>query len=95
MAPTTLTAMAQGTRKAVYNVDLGFQTKILHGKGGLGIVISDVFNMQSTGWNISAPSDFNLVRTMKVDTRAVFVTFAYSFANIFKESLLENHFSND
>ncbi|MFD3274677.1 TonB-dependent receptor domain-containing protein [Aquirufa echingensis] len=89
------TAMAQGTRKAVYNVDLGFQTKILHGKGGLGIVLSDVFNMQSTGWNISAPSDFNLVRTMKVDTRSVFITFAYSFANIFKESLLENQFSND
>jgi outer membrane receptor protein involved in Fe transport len=89
------TAMAQGTRKAVYNVDIGFQTKVLKGKGALGVVLSDIFNMQSTGWNITSPSNFNLVRTMKVDTRAVFITFAYSFANIFKESLLENQFSND
>ncbi|MFD3293515.1 TonB-dependent receptor [Aquirufa sp. KTFRIE-69F] len=88
------TAMAQGTRMAVYNVDLGFQTKILKGKGGLGIVISDVFNMQSSGWDLSA-ANFALNRKMKVDTRAVFVTFAYSFANIFKESLLDNLFSNN
>ncbi|MFA9197981.1 MAG: TonB-dependent receptor domain-containing protein [Aquirufa sp.] len=88
------TAMAQGTRMAVYNVDLGFQTKILKGKGGLGIVISDVFNMQSSGWDLSS-ANFALNRKMKVDTRAVFVTFAYSFANIFKESLLDNLFSNN
>jgi outer membrane receptor protein involved in Fe transport len=88
------TAMAQGTRMAVYNVDLGFQTKILKGKGGIGIVISDVFNMQSSGWDLSA-ANFALNRKMKVDTRAVFVTFAYSFANIFKESLLDNLFSNN
>jgi hypothetical protein len=31
----------------------------------------------------------------QVDTRAIFVTFAYSFANVFKESLLDNLFSND
>ena len=88
------TAMPQGTRMSVYNVDLGFQTKILKGKGGLGIVISDVFNMQKSG-NIASASNFQLERTFKVDTRAVFITFAYSFANIFKESLLENQFSND
>ena len=79
---------------SVYNVDLGFQTKILKGKGGLGIVISDVFNMQKSG-NIASASNFQLERTFNVDTRAVFITFAYSFANIFKESLLENQFSND
>jgi outer membrane receptor protein involved in Fe transport len=89
------TAMAQGTRIAVYNVDLGFQMKILKGKGGLGIVVSDIFNMQSSGWDLYSPSNFALRRTMKVDTRAVFVTFAYSFANIFKESLLDNLFSNN
>jgi len=88
------TAMPQGTRMSVYNVDLGFQTKILKGKGGLGIVISDIFNMQKSG-NIASASNFQLERTFKVDTRAVFITFAYSFANIFKESLLENQFSND
>jgi hypothetical protein len=88
------TAMPQGTRMSVYNVDLGFQTKILKGKGGLGIVISDIFNMQKSG-NIASAPNFQLERTFKVDTRAVFITFAYSFANIFKESLLENQFSND
>lgn len=88
------TAMPQGTRMAVYNVDLGFQTKILKGKGGLGIVISDIFNMQSSG-NMASASNFSLERTFKVDTRAIFVTFAYSFANVFKESLLDNLFSND
>ena len=88
------TAMPQGTRMSVYNIDLGFQTKVLKGKGGLGIVISDIFNMQKSG-NIASASNFQLERTFKVDTRAVFITFAYSFANIFKESLLENQFSND
>ena len=88
------TAMAQGTRMAVYNMDLGFQTKVLKGKGGIGIVISDIFNMQSSGWDLST-ANFALNRKMKVDTRALFVTFAYSFANIFKESLLDNLFSNN
>ena len=88
------TAMPQGTRMSVYNIDLGFQTKVLKGKGGLGIVISDIFNMQKSG-NIASASNFQLERTFKVDTRAIFITFAYSFANIFKESLLENQFSND
>jgi outer membrane receptor protein involved in Fe transport len=88
------TAMPQGTRMAVYNIDLGFQTKVLKGKGALGVVLSDIFNMQSSG-NTAIASNFSLERTMKVDTRAVFVTFAYSFANVFKESLLDNLFSND
>ncbi len=88
------TAMPQGTRMAIYNIDLGFQTKIMKGKGGLGVVVSDIFNMQNSG-NIASASNFNLARTFKVDTRAIFVTFAYSFSNIFKESLLDNLFSND
>jgi len=87
-------AMPQGTRMAVYNIDLGFQTKILKGKGGLGIVLSDIFNMQNSG-NIASASNFHLERTFKVDTRALFITFAYSFTNVFKESLLDNLFSND
>ena len=86
--------MPQGTRIAIYNIDLGFQTKIMKGKGGLGVVVSDIFNMQNSG-NLASASNFNLARTFKVDTRAIFVTFAYSFSNIFKESLLDNLFSND
>jgi outer membrane receptor protein involved in Fe transport len=88
------TAMPQGTRMAIYNIDLGFQTKIMKGKGGLGVVLSDIFNMQNSG-NQASASNFNLTRSFKVDTRAVFVTFAYSFSNVFKESLLDNLFSND
>lgn len=88
------TAMPQGTRAATYNIDLGFQTKILKGKGGLGVVVSDIFNMQKSG-NIASDASFKLERFNKIDTRALFVTFAYSFSNIFKESLLENKFSND
>ncbi len=88
------TAMPQGTRSATYNIDLGFQTKILKGKGGLGVVVSDIFNMQKSG-NIASDAYFKLERFNKIDTRALFITFAYSFSNIFKESLLENKFSND
>ena len=91
---TSPVALPQGTRNAVYNIDLGFQTKILKGKGGLGIVLVDIFNMQNSGQKIGN-SSFSFERTFKIDTRAVFVTFAYSFTNLFKEDLLDNKFSND
>jgi hypothetical protein len=87
-------ATPQGTRIAVYNVDLGFQQKFLHDKGALGIVVTDVFNMQKSGLTAHA-SDFDYSRTFKIDTRAVMVTFAYTFGARFKEELLENKFSND
>ncbi|MGZ3861990.1 MAG: TonB-dependent receptor domain-containing protein [Bacteroidia bacterium] len=87
-------ATPQGTRVAVYNVDLGFQQKIIRGKGALGLVITDVFNTQMSGLNAYA-SDFTYTRRFKVDTRAVLVTFAYTFGTKFKEELLENKFSND
>ncbi|MGZ4091306.1 MAG: outer membrane beta-barrel family protein, partial [Bacteroidia bacterium] len=87
-------ATPQGSRIAVYNVDMGFQQKMMHGKGGLGIVVTDVFNTQRSGLTAAA-YDFNYKRTFKVDTRAVLVTFAYSFGTTFKESLMENKFSND
>ncbi|MGZ3866142.1 MAG: TonB-dependent receptor domain-containing protein [Bacteroidia bacterium] len=87
-------ATPQGTRVAVYNVDLGFQQKIMKGKGALGLVVTDIFNTQMSGLNAYA-NDFSYHRRFKVDTRAVLVTFAYSFGTKFKEELLENKFSND
>ncbi len=88
------TATPQGQRIAVYNVDLGFQQKIIKGKGAFGLVVTDVFNTQKSGLTAHA-SDFNYSRTFKIDTRAVLITFAYAFGIKFKEELLENKFSND
>ena len=87
-------ATPQGSRIAVYNVDLGYQQKLFKGKGALGLVVTDIFNTQKNGTTASA-SDFKYSRTSKIDTRAVLLTFAYSFGIKFKEELLENKFSNE
>ena len=88
------TATIQGTRIAVYNVDLAFQQKIWQEKGRLGLIVTDVFNTQQNGfvWNTSS---FDFSRVVKVDTRAVLLTFAYTFGSKFKDKLMENQFSND
>jgi outer membrane receptor protein involved in Fe transport len=88
------TATIQGTRIAVYNVDATIQQKVFNSKGRIGIVITDIFNTQKSGftWNTQA---FDFQRTFKVDTRAILLTFAYTFNNSFKESLMKNQFSND
>jgi hypothetical protein len=88
------TATIQGTRIAVYNVDLAFQQKILKSKGRLGIIITDIFDTQRSGFTWDT-ADFNFNRTFKVDTRAILITFAYTFKSAFKESLMKNQFSND
>jgi outer membrane receptor protein involved in Fe transport len=87
-------ATPQGTRVAVYFADLGFQQKIMKGRGALGLVFTDIFNTQKNGQTASAP-DFLYQRKFKIDTRAVLLTFALSFKASFKEELLENKFSND
>ncbi|MBU3745538.1 MAG: TonB-dependent receptor, partial [Sediminibacterium sp.] len=84
----------QGTRIAVYNTDWGFQHKISKGRGALGMVITDVFNTQRNGFT-AAGSDFTYQRNFKVDTRAVMVSFVWSFRTKLKEELLENRYSND
>jgi outer membrane receptor protein involved in Fe transport len=84
----------QGKKIAVYYTDLGFQQKIFKGKGGLGLVITDVFNTQLSGSTIQVP-EFNYSRIAKNDTRAVMLTFAYTFRSSFKEEMIENKFSND
>jgi outer membrane receptor protein involved in Fe transport len=87
-------ATPQGTRIEVYNVDMGFQHKLWKGKGAIGAVITDVFDTQRGGVTAMTAA-FKSYRYFKVDTRAIFLTFTYSFRSMFKEELLKNKFSND
>lgn len=84
----------QGTRIAVYNTDWGFQQKISKGRGAIGVVLTDVFNTQKNGITASG-KDFNYYRYFKIDTRAIMVSFVWSFRTKLKEELLENRYSND
>jgi hypothetical protein len=84
----------QGSRIAVYNVDMGFQQRVFKSRGAIGLVVTDIFNTQRSGLTASG-TDFAYKRTFKVDTRAVLITFAYSFRTKLEEELLENKFSND
>jgi outer membrane receptor protein involved in Fe transport len=84
----------QGRLIPLYNVDLGFQQKLGKGNARLGIVVVDVFNTLSSG-NRNNTLTFTSSRTQKADTRAVMLTFAYSFKAAFKDKLLENKFSKE
>lgn len=87
-------ALPQGKRIAVYNADLGFQQKVGKGNARLGLVVTDLFQTQQSGYKLSAPN-FTYNRIGWVDSRAVLLTFAYTFGTSFKEKLLENKFTND
>ncbi|MFZ6009082.1 MAG: TonB-dependent receptor domain-containing protein [Bacteroidota bacterium] len=91
---TAPTAIPQGESVAVYFVDAGYQHKIMKGKGRLGAVVTDIFNTQESGL-ITSDSGFVFSRIFKQDTRAVMITFGYSFRSSLKESLMENRFRND
>ena len=84
----------QGKNIEIYYADLGFQQKLFKNRGALGIVMTDVFNTQRKGYSSVTP-DFSNHRYSKIDTRAVLLTFAYSFGTSFKEDLMENKFSNE
>ncbi|MBC7495497.1 MAG: TonB-dependent receptor, partial [Flavobacterium sp.] len=87
-------ATPQGTRVAVNNMDVGYQQKIFHNRIGFGIVVTDVFNTRKSGFTASS-TDFDYYRNFKIDTRAVLVTFAYTFGTKVKEEMMENKFSNE
>lgn len=91
---TAPTAIPQGESVAVYFVDIGCQYKIIKGRGRIGAVITDLFNTQESGF-VTSDSNFEFSRIFKQDTRAVMVTFGYSFRSSIKESLMENRFKND
>ncbi len=84
----------QGRQIAQYNADLGFQQKLGKGNARLGLVVVDVFNTLKSGGN-TYTTEFTSNRLSKADTRAIMLTFAYSFKSAFKEKLLENKFSKE
>ena len=91
---TSPTTIPQGESVAVYYIDLGFQQKIMKGKGRIGLTVTDIFNTQEYGF-ITSDSNFHFSRIFKLDTQAVMVTFGYTFGTSFKENLMENKFKNE
>lgn len=87
-------ATPQGKRIPIYNVDMGFQQKLGKGNARLGLVVTDMFNTLESGYKNNTFL-FSNHRTNKSDTRALMVTFAYTFRSDFKEKLLENQFSTE
>ncbi|MFH6956875.1 TonB-dependent receptor domain-containing protein [Flavobacterium aquidurense] len=87
-------ATAQGKRIPIYNVDMGFQQKLGKGNARLGLVVTDMFNTLESGYKNNTLL-FSNNRTSKSDTRALMLTFAYTFKSDFKEKLLENQFSTE
>jgi len=57
-------------------------------------VATDFFNILESGHELCTPAFINK-RTSKADTRAILLTFAYTFNSAFKEKLLENRFSRE
>lgn len=91
---TAPTAIPQGESVAVYFIDLGFQQNIWQGKGRLGLTVTDIFDTQEYGF-ITSDENFDFSRVFKLDTRAVMLTFGYTFGSSFREKLMENRFKND
>lgn len=87
-------ATPQGKRIPIYNVDMGFQQKLGKGNARLGLVVTDMFNTLESGYKNNTLL-FSNNRTNKSDTRALMLTFAYTFKSDFKEKLLENQFSTE
>ncbi|MTH15530.1 TonB-dependent receptor [Flavobacterium sp. LC2016-01] len=87
-------ATTQGKRIPIYNVDMGFQQKLGKGNARLGLVVTDMFNTLESGYKNNTAL-FSNNRTNKSDTRALMITFAYTFKSDFKEKLLENQFSTE
>lgn len=84
----------QGNLTSIYNIDFGFQQKLGKGNARIGLIVVDVWNTLKSGNNVYT-TDFVSYRTQKADTRAIMLTFAYSFKSVFKEHLLENKFSKE
>lgn len=87
-------ATPQGKRIPIYNFDMGFQQKLGKGNARLGLVVTDIFNTLESGYKNNTLL-FRNNRTSKSDTRALMITFAYTFKSDFKEKLLENQFSTE
>jgi outer membrane receptor protein involved in Fe transport len=91
---TSRLAIPQGEAVAVYFVDLGLLHKLMEGKARLGLTVTDVFNSQKSG-SLTSNYNFHSSRIVKLDTRALMVTFGYTFGTSFREKLMENRFKNE
>ncbi len=91
---TSPTTTPQGTLIPIYFMDLGYQQKITKRNARLGITIVDLFNTLKSGVTLHSTS-FDSKRVSKADTRAIMLTFAYSFNAAVKEKLMENKFSRE
>lgn len=91
---TSAATTPQGRQIPLYFVDLGFQQKLGKGNARLGLVVVDVFNTLKSG-SKTYSSEFISTRSQKADTRAIMLTFAYTFKSAFKEKMMDNQFSKE
>lgn len=91
---TSAATTPQGRQIPLYFVDLGFQQKLGKGNARLGLVVVDIFNTLKSG-SKTYSSEFISTRSQKADTRAIMLTFAYTFKSTFKEKLMDNQFSKE
>ncbi len=90
---TSATTTPQGRLTPLYFADLSYQQKI--GKNArLGLTVVDIFNTLKSGSELYTNA-FESFRSSKADTRAIILTFAYSFRTTVKEKMLENKFSRE
>lgn len=83
----------QGNLTPLYFIDLGYQQKV--GKNArLRLIVVDVSNSLQSGTRLNTDA-FTSLRTSKADTRAILLTFAYSFRTTVKDKMLENKFSRE
>ena len=91
---TSAAVTPQGTQIPVYFADLGFQQKLGKGNARLGLTVTDIFNSLKSGYE-NVTTDFSSSRISKADTRAIMLTFAFSFKTTVKEKMMENGFSRE
>ncbi|MFN8356676.1 MAG: TonB-dependent receptor [Spirosomataceae bacterium] len=91
---TSAATTPQGQLIPLYFADLGYQQKLGKGNARLGLTIVDLFNTLKSG-SKNYTTEFGSVRNSKADTRAIMLTFAYSFRTTVKDKMLENKFSRE
>ncbi|MGB4840019.1 MAG: TonB-dependent receptor [Saprospiraceae bacterium] len=84
----------QGKRLEQYFMDFGYQHKFGEGNARVGLTLIDVFNTLRSGY-VNSTTEFTNSRSVKADTRALMLTFAWTFKSAFKEKLLDNKFSKE
>jgi outer membrane receptor protein involved in Fe transport len=90
---TSAVTTPQGNLTPIYFIDLGYQQKV-EKNARFGLTVVDIFNTLQSGTRLNTDG-FTSLRTSKADTRAILVTFAYSFRTTVKDKMLENKFSRE